>query len=83
MKLSPTEEQRAFEDGLRRALAQAAPGDVVEQWQALGYRGAVTHYVGMSHYPALVAAGTASAAITPGTRLAGYCRAALHHADGG
>lgn len=34
-----------------------APERLVEQWQALGYRGAVTHYVGMSHYPALVAAG--------------------------
>jgi uncharacterized protein (TIGR02217 family) len=31
-----------------------APERLVEQWLALGYRGTVTHYVGMSHYPALV-----------------------------
>jgi uncharacterized protein (TIGR02217 family) len=31
-----------------------APERLAEQWQALGYRGAVTHYVGMSHYYALV-----------------------------
>ncbi len=30
-----------------------APERLVEQWLALGYRGTVTHYVGMSHYPAL------------------------------
>lgn len=29
------------------------PERLVEQWQALGYRGLVTHYVGMSHFPAL------------------------------
>ncbi|WP_194744707.1 DUF2460 domain-containing protein [Thermaurantiacus tibetensis] len=31
-----------------------APERIVDQWLALGYRGVVTHYVGMSHYPALV-----------------------------
>ena len=30
-----------------------APERLVEQWQALGYRGLVNHYVGMSHYYAL------------------------------
>lgn len=30
-----------------------APERLVEQWQALGYRGVVNHYVGMSHYYAL------------------------------
>lgn len=30
-----------------------APERLVQQWQALGYRGVVTHYVGMSHFPAL------------------------------
>lgn len=30
-----------------------APERLVDQWLALGYRGIVTHYVGMSHYPAL------------------------------
>lgn len=30
-----------------------APERLVEQWRALGYRGLVTHYVGMSHFPAL------------------------------
>jgi uncharacterized protein (TIGR02217 family) len=34
-----------------------APERLVEQWQALGYRGLVNHYVGMSHFPALAAAG--------------------------
>lgn len=29
------------------------PERLVEQWRALGYRGLVNHYVGMSHYPAL------------------------------
>ncbi|WP_448582470.1 phage distal tail protein, Rcc01695 family [Thermaurantiacus sp.] len=31
-----------------------APERLVEQWLALGYRGTCTHYVGMSHYPALL-----------------------------
>ncbi|MBS3962080.1 MAG: DUF2460 domain-containing protein [Sandarakinorhabdus sp.] len=30
-----------------------SPERLVEQWQALGYRGFVNHYVGMSHYYAL------------------------------
>ncbi|MFQ3594892.1 MAG: DUF2460 domain-containing protein [Sphingomonadaceae bacterium] len=30
-----------------------APERLVDQWIALGYRDAVNHYVGMSHYPAL------------------------------
>lgn len=30
-----------------------APERLVEQWQALGYRRLVTHYVGMSHFPVL------------------------------
>lgn len=30
-----------------------APARLVAQWQALGYRRLVTHYVGMSHFPAL------------------------------
>lgn len=34
-----------------------APERLVEQWLALGYRGLVTHYVGMSHYPALTHVG--------------------------
>ena len=34
-----------------------APERLVEQWQALGYRGLVTHYVGMTHYPALAHVG--------------------------
>lgn len=29
------------------------PERLVEQWRALGYRGIATHYVGMSHFPAL------------------------------
>ncbi len=29
------------------------PERLVEQWVAMGYRGAVVHYVGMSHFPAL------------------------------
>jgi uncharacterized protein (TIGR02217 family) len=33
------------------------PERLVEQWRALGYRGLVTHYVGMSHFPALAAVG--------------------------
>jgi len=34
-----------------------SPERLVEQWQALGYRGFVNHYVGMSHYYALSNAG--------------------------
>ncbi len=34
-----------------------APERLVEQWVALGYRGIANHYVGMSHYYALVATG--------------------------
>lgn len=34
-----------------------APERLVQQWQALGYRGLVTHYVGMSHFPALQTVG--------------------------
>lgn len=34
-----------------------APERLVEQWLQLGYRDLVNHYVGMSHYPALGAAG--------------------------
>lgn len=33
------------------------PGRLVEQWEALGYRELVNHYVGMSHFYALEAAG--------------------------
>ena len=33
------------------------PERLVEQWEALGYRRLVNHYVGMSHYPALAHAG--------------------------
>ena len=33
------------------------PERLVEQWRALGYRGLVNHYVGMSHYFALAHAG--------------------------
>lgn len=32
------------------------PERLVEQWLALGYRGRVVHYVGMSHFPRLAAA---------------------------
>jgi uncharacterized protein (TIGR02217 family) len=35
-----------------------APERLVEQWEALGYRALVNHYVGMSHYYALQAAGS-------------------------
>jgi uncharacterized protein (TIGR02217 family) len=34
-----------------------APERLVEQWEALGYRALVNHYVGMSHYYALEPAG--------------------------
>lgn len=34
-----------------------SPERLVEQWQALGYRGVINHYVGMSHYYRLRAAG--------------------------
>ncbi|MCG2839755.1 DUF2460 domain-containing protein [Sandaracinobacter sp. RS1-74] len=34
-----------------------APERLVEQWRALGYRELVTHYVGMSHFPALAPVG--------------------------
>lgn len=33
------------------------PERLVEQWRALGYRGVVNHYVGMSHFPALATVG--------------------------
>ena len=33
------------------------PERLVEQWQALGYRDVVNHYVGMSHFPALAHVG--------------------------
>ena len=49
------------EHGLRMASGyddsyNQAPERLVEQWFALGYRGLVNHYVGMSHYYSLVAA---------------------------
>jgi uncharacterized protein (TIGR02217 family) len=38
----------AFDDSYNQA-----PERLVDQWIALGYRGVVNHYVGMSHYPQL------------------------------
>jgi uncharacterized protein (TIGR02217 family) len=50
------------EHGLRMASGyddsyHQAPERLVEQWEALGYRALVNHYVGMSHYYALAHAG--------------------------
>ncbi len=47
------------------------PERLVEQWQALGYRQLATHYVGMSHFPALRHAGGGRYEVT-----AGLCAAA-------
>ncbi len=50
------------EHGLRMASGyddsyNQAPERLVAQWQALGYRGLLNHYVGMSHFPALADVG--------------------------
>lgn len=51
------------------------PSRVVRMIDALGYRGDILHYVGMSHYPQLVRAGGALVAGTAGGVLAGPCAA--------
>ncbi len=49
------------------------PERLVEQWQALGYRGFVNHYVGMSHYYALSHSGSGRFEVAAG--LCGAARA--------
>lgn len=55
------------------------PSRVVRMIDALGYRGDILHYVGMSHYPRLERVGAALVAGTSGGALAGPC--AAWHAD--
>lgn len=58
---------------------QLTPQRVVRMIDALGYRGDIIHYVGMSHYPRLQRVGGALLAGLNGGALAGPC-AAWHRA---
>jgi uncharacterized protein (TIGR02217 family) len=58
---------------------QLTPQRVVRMIDALGYRGDIIHYVGMSHYPRLQRVGDAVLAESNGGALAGPC-AAWHRA---